>query len=284
VTGAATFVPVATSKGPDPREIVSPRPRAPYNVAMRAPLAVLAVVLCVGLAVVPVFAQVDETPPPYVLLPDKSLLPDNSIVSAETPEASRRPGRDWVGLTRDTALVFGYQVVTVAIFYFLPESASKWDEEDKKDIFSNWWFNVRHPVWDKDNFAVNYIGHPYFGAAYYTRARERGFGEFDSFLYSALASAMYEFGVESLFERPSYQDLIITPVGGALLGWAWEPVRNWIKRKPERAWYDHLGLMATDPIGTLNGVVEKVLGVKSDLRVDVGRDSRIHVQLRMPLN
>jgi hypothetical protein len=34
----------------------------------------------------------------------------------------------------------------------------------------------------------------------------------------AFASAPYEFGVEALFERPSYQDLFVTPIGGALLG------------------------------------------------------------------
>jgi hypothetical protein len=79
---------------------------------------------------------------------------------------------------------------------------------------------------------VNYIGHPYFGATYYTRARERGFDRIDSFLYSAVASTIYEFGVEAIFERPSYQDLIVTPIGGALLGgFVFEPFRNWIRRR-----------------------------------------------------
>jgi uncharacterized protein DUF3943 len=253
------------------------------------------VALLALLPVAPAFAEA----PTYVLLPDKSLgsldafgilEPVEPIESAgaldflnplyPTPTTeSVKWGRDWLGLGRDTALLFGYQVVTIAIFYFLPESVSKWT--DKNDIFTRWWHNVQNPHWDHDAFAINYIGHPYFGSAYYARARERGFGEFDSFVYSALASAMYEFGTEALFEQPSYQDLIVTPVGGALLGLAMEPIRTWIKRKPEPKWYDQVFLAATDPIGMLNGMFERLVGIKSDLRVDLGQGNRVYVQLRM---
>ena len=204
-------------------------------------------------------------------------------IRAPTTE-SVRWGRDWLGLGRDTALIFSYQVVTIATFYFLPESVSKWTSEDKKNIWNKWWSNVQSPHWDHDSAAINYIGHPYFGSAYYARARERGFGEFDSFLYSALASAMYEFGVEALFERPSFQDLIVTPIGGALIGLALEPVRTWIKLKPDPKWYDQLILTATDPAGMLNGLFERAFGIKSDLRVDLGQGNRVYVQLRLNWN
>ena len=248
--------------------------------------------------VAPAFAAT----PDYVLLPDKSLGsadafgpldPAEPVESAgaldflsplyPTPTTeSVRWGRDWLGLGRDTALIFGYQVVTIATFYFLPESVSKWT--DKNDIWNRWWNNVQSPHWDHDSAAINYIGHPYFGSAYYVRARERGFAELDSFVYAALASAMYEFGVEALFERPSYQDLIVTPIGGALIGLALEPVRTWIKLKPDPKWYDQLFLAATDPIGMLNGMFERALGIKSDLRVDLGQGNRVYVQLRMNWN
>jgi Domain of unknown function (DUF3943) len=240
----------------------------------------------------------------YVLLPDKSLGSLDAFGTLEPVEPvesagaldflsplypsptteSVRWGRDWLGLGRDTALIFGYQVVTIGVFYVLPESVSKWSADAKNNIFSRWWHNVQNPHWDTDSFGINYIGHPYFGSAYYARARERGFGEFDSFVYAALASAMYEFGTEALFERPSYQDLIVTPIGGALLGLALEPVRTWIKLKPDPKWYDQLFLAATDPIGLLNGMFEKALGIKSDLRVDLGQGNRVYVQLRMNWN
>jgi len=99
-------------------------------------------------------------------------------------------------------------------------------------------------------------------------------------VYSALASAMFEFGPEAVFERPSIQDLIVTPVGGALMGLGFEPLRAWVKGKPEPRWYGHVILVATDPIGALNSVFERLMGIKSDIRVDVGRD-KVHVELRM---
>jgi len=141
--------------------------------------------LLVGLAGVPAFAEEEEQA--FVLLPDKSLglLASLDSLDAKPPPAvtdSVKWGRDWIGLGRDTALIFGYQVVTITMFYFLPESVSKWSDQQKKDIFKRWVDNVQSPHWDHDAFAINYIGHPYFGSAYYVRARERGFGEFDSFV------------------------------------------------------------------------------------------------------
>ena len=202
------------------------------------------------------------------------LLPDNTLGP-----------RDWVGLARDTAFLLGYQIVGAGIIYALPESVSNWSEDDKDISFEKWWDHVRNPQWDSDGWALNYVGHTYFGAAYYTRARERGFGWIESFFYSAFASALYEFGVEAFAERPSYQDLIITPVGGALLGgFVFEPVRSWVKSKPELRWHDHVILIATDPIGALNYVVESLLGIKSTIRVGVPRGGGVLVELRLPLH
>ena len=210
----------------------------------------------------------ENAPEKFHLLPDDSLKP-----------------RDWVGLARDTALLVTYQFVGVAIIYVLPESVSQWSDSAKDNLsVERWWHNVQNPHWDKDAWAINYIGHSYFGATYYIRARERGFDRIDAFLYSAFASALYEFGIEAVFEKPSYQDLIVTPVGGALLGgFVFEPFRSWILRKPELKWYDHLGLIATDPIGTLNYIVESLIGIKSDIRVGVPRGGGVLVELRLPL-
>ena len=238
----------------------------------RFPAAIVA--LCLGLSVVTAHAE----EPTFVLLPDKSF----ASLDAEDPPV--KIGRDWLGLGRDTLLLLGYQALVIGVLYVLPEDTTGWGSEQKKSGFADWWDNVTHPQWDNDDWFVNYVGHIYFGAAYYTRARDRGFNELDSFVYSALASAMYEFGVEAIFEPPSYQDLIVTPVGGALLGIALEPLRNWVKRKPEPGWYGHVILIATDPIGALNHVVERLVGIKSDIRVDVGRDSKFRVELRMRLN
>ncbi|HXU89996.1 MAG TPA: DUF3943 domain-containing protein [Methylomirabilota bacterium] len=253
-------------------------------------IAVFLALITLGLAAKPVFAQdlsdysAADANAWWVWAatedaPDKKfhLLPDNS----EEPRSV--DPRDWLGLARDTAFLFTYQAVGAAVLFALPSSVSNWTSQNKDASFEKWWENVQNPRWDDDGWAVNYLGHTYFGATYYTRARERGFGRLDSFVYAAFASALYEFGVEAFFEPPSYQDLIVTPVGGALLGgFVFEPIRDWVKKKPELRWYDHAILIATDPIGALNYLTESLLGIKSDIRVGVPQRGGVFVELRVP--
>jgi hypothetical protein len=196
-------------------------------------------------------------------LPDEDDMAENGDV---TPGALER---DWAGLGRDTAFFVGYEAVVAGVLYLLPESVTKWTAEQRKTSMNRWWENVQHPQWDEDHWYVNYLGHPYFGAIVYIRARERRFGAFAGFWYAALLSTLYEFGIEALFERPSYQDLIVTPVGGLLLGaLLFEPIRKNIQSKLQRQWYDHLTLAVTDPLGTANSMLERSLGIDADIRIE----------------
>ena len=61
-------------------------------------------------------------------------------------------------------------------------------------------------MFDKDNSAINYLGHPYFGMNFYLS--QRNYGE----------SPLYSYFIESWAEQPSIQDLIITPIVGSILG------------------------------------------------------------------
>lgn len=200
----------------------------------------------------------------------RSALLDNEkkpLSDANQKERSEPQG-DWKGIGKDATYFLGYQAVFAGFLYILPESITSWDSEQKHATVNKWAKNVQNPTWDKDVWWVNYLGHPYFGATYYIRARERGFGESGSFLASAAFSAMYEFGIEAFFEQPSYQDLIVTPVGGLLVGkFIFEPIRNTIKAKKDLEWSDHLLLLLTDPLGAANGLVDRWLGVKSDIRM-----------------
>jgi Domain of unknown function (DUF3943) len=177
---------------------------------------------------------------------------------------------DWRGLRRDTGFFLGYQAVFAGVLYLLPESMTKWTAEQRKTSMRRWWENVQHPQWDQDHWYVNYLGHPYFGAIAYIRARERRVEALGGFWYAALLSGLYEFGIEALFERPSYQDLIVTPVAGMLLGaLLLEPIRGRIQGKPELQWYDHLTLTATDPLGAANSLFERWLGIEADVQVQL---------------
>ena len=204
------------------------------------------------------------------LTEDRLLMEDEPGVAEDESAAPSAVVRDWRGLGRDTAFFLGYQVIGAGIWFLTPESVSQWTAEQRKTSLQKWWENVRHPQWDPDTWYVNYLGHPYFGAIGYIRARERRFGAFGGFWYAALLSGLYEFGIEAMFERPSYQDLIVTPVGGLLLGaLLFEPIRERILRKPELRWYDHIPLALTDPLGVSNSIVERLLGVPTDIRVQV---------------
>jgi len=74
------------------------------------------------------------------------------------------------------------------------------------------------PVIDKDPATVNYLGHPYFGSLFYLTQRNYDESPLRSFLYSVMMSTGFEYLVESWSEKPSIQDLIVTPVVGSILG------------------------------------------------------------------
>lgn len=179
---------------------------------------------------------------------------------------------DHAGLRRDTGYLLSYQLGAIGILYMLPESISNWSEEDKENYsLGKWWDNVRNPRWDDDQHWINYLAHPYWGAAYYVRARENGFDERASFWYSVVMSMAYEFGAEALFEQPSIQDLVVTPVGGAIVGEYFMRLRaRALERYPpggEMAFRDRAILALTDPLGTINRQVQSWLGVGGETRV-----------------
>jgi hypothetical protein len=70
---------------------------------------------------------------------------------------------------------------------------------------------------DTDHYNTNAIGHPMDGTVFYHIARGNGFGPGASFITSAFASTFWEYFVE-LPEHPSLNDMILTPVGGAVIG------------------------------------------------------------------
>jgi hypothetical protein len=204
------------------------------------------------------------------------LVVDRGVPGASTatytPGVEGRGGPaepDRAGLRRDTKYVLSYQFVSLGILYVAPESISNWGEEQKEEYsLSKWWQNVQNPHWDDDQHWINYLAHPYWGAAYYVRARENGFDERASFWYSAAMSTAYEFGAEALFEQPSIQDLVVTPVGGVIVGEYFMRLRaRTLERYPpgaELAFGDRALLALTDPLGAINRRVQSWLGVEGE--------------------
>ena len=174
---------------------------------------------------------------------------------------------DWKGLGRDTVYFLTYQFLIVGLLYLAPESVSGWTKENKADL--RWDENAGDPSRDEDDHYVNYFLHPYWGASYYIRGRERGLDRTQSFLFSAGLSTLYEFGLEAFFENPSYQDLWTTPVLGSLIGeFVFSPIRDRIPAKAgELDWKDKTILFLTDPLGVVGAETDELLGVQTTLRL-----------------
>ena len=83
--------------------------------------------------------------------------------------------------------------------------------------FGTWKKNLRAgPEWDTDQFGINFIGHPYQGTLYFNAARSQGYNYWQSLPFAGAGSLTWEYLAENT--RPSYNDLIYTPLNGAALG------------------------------------------------------------------
>jgi hypothetical protein len=125
-------------------------------------------------------------------------------------------------LVRGLGLSFGYNLTMGAFLLTMPESISRWDRANKlkwsymkmkmKEAFT------LPPVIDDDLWYINYVGHPYQGGYYFNNLRSQGAGFWASAAYGLAQSMIWEYIIEGWFERPSIQDMIVTPLAGALVG------------------------------------------------------------------
>lgn len=159
-------------------------------------------------------------------------------------------------------------VGVAGILYMMPESISKWDKNKMKNLGKAWRDNVKEgPVVDKDDWAINFIGHPYSGAAYYQIARHSGFSAMGSFGYSVVMSTFFwEYGVEAFAETPSIQDLIITPVIGSIMGEVFYRTEQRIRANDGKVMGSKkLGsflMIVMNPMGALSSEINQLFGTK----------------------
>ena len=182
-------------------------------------------------------------------------------------------GPDYQGLRQDTYYFLGYQLAAIGVLYVMPEGVSGWDSEARDEYsISSWKDNVSDPQWDSDDYFINYVLHPYWGAAYYVRGRERGLARTGAFWFSTMLSTVYELGLESLFEEPSIQDLVVTPIGGFLMGDYFMRLRDRISDRTiatgKITRKDKMLLALTDPLGSLNRKANRIFGRETQVTVD----------------
>jgi hypothetical protein len=94
------------------------------------------------------------------------------------------------------------------------------------------------PVYDKDPFSVNQIGHPYQGGIYYGLARSAGLDYWQALLYTLGGSLLWETAGETT--PPSINDHISTGIGGTFRGRGDVPHGQ----PAARGWRRHAGVLA----------------------------------------
>ena len=120
--------------------------------------------------------------------------------------------RAWVPITCG-------EIALLGITASLPKSWTGWSAhfvQDGANNFKEAW--TEPPIMDTDWWFHNYVGHPYGGSLYYNSVRSQGATVRQSFFMSMVLSTQWEYVFEAVAERPSIQDLIITPIVGSLLG------------------------------------------------------------------
>lgn len=107
------------------------------------------------------------------------------------------------------------------------------------------------PVIDRDDWFTNYVEHPFQGALNYNALRSQGAPIWQSAMFSALHSTFWEYVIEASEERPSIQDLIVTPIAGSLLGEMIHQVTILMSRNGF-TWYETIIVLFLDPTFILN--------------------------------
>ena len=123
-------------------------------------------------------------------------------------------------LLRGEAQIGAMQVGMMVPLLLLPIKFTKWSPRYKangplQNIVNGF---KDGPVFDHDPWTVNYVAHPVVGAMYYNTLRSQGATPLQSFLFSVFQSTMWEYIIEGTCERPSIQDLLVTPIVGSFIG------------------------------------------------------------------
>ena len=136
------------------------------------------------------------------------------------------------------------------VWYWRHPSYSDWDLNFDWQSWKSKLFSDRQIVFDDNLFNTNGSVHPAAGAVYYQIARGNGLGPGASLLASFLASTAWEYFAE-FNEKPSTNDLILTPAAGAVIGEAgYRLGRFFAAGEPNIA--NCIGAVLFSPVATLN--------------------------------
>jgi len=125
----------------------------------------------------------------------------------------------WKKIARAEFFIGGAELFGITVLMLSPKEVTRWSPDWTQDAWRNMKRSLsKLPVWDRDDWQLNYIGHPIAGSYYYNSLRSQHASIFHSFLFATAQSFVWEYFIEATAEKPSTQDLIVTPIAGAILG------------------------------------------------------------------
>ncbi|HEX6846266.1 MAG TPA: DUF3943 domain-containing protein, partial [Chitinophagaceae bacterium] len=134
---------------------------------------------------------------------------DSASRKASVPILRNEHAGIWKKVGRAELFIGGVEVIGMVALVLMPEEITKWSDDWARDALRNLKraFTTT-PAWDKDDWALNYIGHPIAGSYYYNALRSQNASRWHSFLFSTAQSFIWEYFIEGVAERPSTQDLL----------------------------------------------------------------------------
>jgi hypothetical protein len=136
-------------------------------------------------------------------------------------------------------------------------------------------YNFSHGfIWDLDSLSLGFFAHPYHGSIFFNAARTNGLTFWESIPYAAGGYLVWGFIFEN--DQPSYNDLLITTMGGTFLGETFYRISslilNDIARSGGAAWRE-----------VLAALVDPARGANRLGRGESGRGLDENAQIREPL-
>lgn len=158
----------------------------------------------------------------------------------------------WKKIGRAELFIGGVELLGMAVLIMMPKEVTKWPPNWAQDAFSNIKRSfTTAPVWDKDEWKINYIGHTVAGSYYYNSLRSQNATRFQSFIFTTVQSVIWEYIIEGVAERPSTQDLFITPIGGYVLGETTHQI-TMSMRKNGFSFFEKVFVLIFNPMFVLN--------------------------------
>jgi hypothetical protein len=173
-------------------------------------------------------------------------LAEGSDDARVTDETQPRVAHPYVRTAVEEVLLLGLGTA----WYWRHPAYGSWDLHFTWTDWNSKLTSMRQVVFDNDLFTTNGLAHPIAGTLYYQVARGNGLGPLASFVTSFLASTIWEYFSE-WDEKPSTNDLIFTPAGGAVIGEAsYRLGRMFAAGTPGMG--NCLGALLFSPVATLN--------------------------------